>query len=106
MHQVPLQSSDKDYKGSSFNVLLEWETGKTTYEPLDLIARDDPVTCAEYVRRTNLIDNPGWKRFRRYAKNEKKLQRLINQTKLKSYRRDVSGNLVFKLLGHINKQLN
>ena len=29
------------------------------------------------------------KRFRRYAKNEKKLQRLINQTKLKSYRRDV-----------------
>jgi hypothetical protein len=88
-HQGPLQSSDKDYKGSSFNVLVEWETGETTYEPLDLIASDDPVTCAEYARRNNLIDTQGWKRFRRIAKNEKKLQRMINQAKLKSYRRDV-----------------
>jgi hypothetical protein len=87
-HQGPLHSSDTDYKGSAFNVLVEWETGETTYEPLDLIASDDPVTCAEYAKQHDLLDTTGWKRFRRYAKNEKKLNRMINQAKLKSYRRE------------------
>jgi hypothetical protein len=32
-HQGPLRTSDKDYKGSTFNVLVEWETGEPTYEP-------------------------------------------------------------------------
>jgi hypothetical protein len=31
-----------DYKGSTYNVFVAWETGDSTYEPLDLIARDDP----------------------------------------------------------------
>jgi hypothetical protein len=29
-HQRPLRTSDKDYKGSTYNVLVEWETGGTT----------------------------------------------------------------------------
>ena len=87
-HQGPLRPTDKEYKGSMYNVLVEWETGETTYEPLDMIASDDPVTCAEYAMKQNLLDTPGWKRFRRYAKNEKKLNRLINQAKLRSYRRE------------------
>jgi hypothetical protein len=41
-HQGPLCTSDKNYKGSTYNVLVEWETGKTSYEPLDLIAQGDP----------------------------------------------------------------
>jgi len=53
-----------------------------------MIASDDPVTCAEYARTHDLLDTPGWKRFRRLAKNEKKIKRMINQAKLKSYRRD------------------
>jgi hypothetical protein len=28
------------------SVVVEWESGETTYIPLDLIANDDPVTCA------------------------------------------------------------
>ena len=87
-HQGPLRTTDKDYKGSTYNVLVEWESGESTYEPLDLIAGDDPVTCAVYALKSNLLDQTGWKRFRRYAKNEKKMQRMINQAKLRSYRRD------------------
>jgi hypothetical protein len=87
-HQGPLHSSDKDRKGSSYNVLVEWETGEMTYEPLTPIAVDDPVTCAEYAKKNNLLDTDGWKQFRRLAKNEKKLKRMINQAKLKSYRRE------------------
>jgi hypothetical protein len=87
-HQGPLRSSDKDYKGSTYNVLVEWETGESTYEPLDLIGSDDPVTCAEYAIKNDLLETPGWKRFKRYAKNQKKMNRMINQAKLASYRRE------------------
>jgi hypothetical protein len=68
--------------------MVEWETGETTYAPLDLIASDYPVTCAEYAMKHGLLDTPGWKRFNRYAKIRKKMQRMINQAKLQSYRRD------------------
>jgi hypothetical protein len=62
-HQGPLRSSNKDYKGSRYNVLVEWETGETTYEPLDLIASDDPVTCAQYAKQHGPLDTEGWKQF-------------------------------------------
>ena len=85
-HQGPLHSRHKDYKGSSWNVLVEWETGEATYEPLDVIATDDPITCAAYASRNNLLDTPGWKQFRRLAKNDKKMSRMINQSKLRQKR--------------------
>jgi hypothetical protein len=87
-HQGPLRTSDKDYKGSTYNVLVEWESGETTYEPLDMIGKDDPVTCAEYAVRNGLLDTPGWKRFRHLAKNQKKVERLVNQAKLRTFRRE------------------
>ena len=43
-------ASDPDWKGSKYNVQVEWETGEITFEPLSIIAADDPVTCAAYVR--------------------------------------------------------
>ena len=38
-HQGPLESTDPDYKGSKYNVMVEWESGEVTYEPLTLIPR-------------------------------------------------------------------
>jgi hypothetical protein len=58
-HQGPLCTSDEDYKRSTFNVLVEWESGEITYEPLDMIGKDNPVTCAEYAQRMNLLNTPG-----------------------------------------------
>jgi hypothetical protein len=49
-HQGPLLWHDKDYNGSRFNLLVEWENGEITTEPLSVIAADDPVTCAVYAR--------------------------------------------------------
>ena len=43
-HQGPLLESDPDWKGSKYNVQVEWETGEITFEPLSIIAADDPVT--------------------------------------------------------------
>jgi len=88
-HQGPLAPDDRDYKGSTYNVQVKWETGEVTYEPLSLIAKDDPVTCAVYAKRHNLLDTLGWKQFRRLAKRDKVLQRLVNQAKLVSLRSSV-----------------
>jgi hypothetical protein len=62
-HQGPICSSDKDWKGSKYNVLVKWETRETKYEPLKMIATVDPVTCAEYARENDLLNIDGWKQF-------------------------------------------
>jgi hypothetical protein len=70
-----------NYKSSTYNVLVAWETGESTYEPLDFIASDDPITCAEYALKHNLLDAPGWKRFCHYTKTKNTLGRIFNQIK-------------------------
>ena len=84
-HQGPLSPSHPDYKGSSYNVMIEWENGEITSEPLSVIAADDPVTCAVYAKDNGLLEEPGWKRFRSIAKRHKKFVRMVNQAKLRSY---------------------
>ena len=38
-HQGPLAASDPDWKGSKYNVQVEWETGEITYEPLSMMTQ-------------------------------------------------------------------
>ena len=42
-HQGPLESTDPNHKGSKYNVMVEWESGEVTYEPLTIISKDDPI---------------------------------------------------------------
>ena len=85
-HEGPLHQHHPNYKGSKYNVMVEWETGEITSEPLDIIAKDDPVTCAIYAKDNNLLEISGWKRFKGIAKRHKKFIRIINQAKLRSFR--------------------
>jgi hypothetical protein len=66
-------------------LLIEWENGEITKEPLSIIAVEDPVTCTIHARENGLLNQPGWKRFKHIAKNEKKFTRMVNQAKLKSF---------------------
>jgi len=34
--------------------------GEVTFEPLSIIATDDPVICAIYERENNLLERLGW----------------------------------------------
>ena len=86
-HQGPLAASDQDWKGSNYNVQGEWETGEITYEPLSIIAADDPVTCAAYAKENFLLAVEGWYRFRNLAKKDKVLARAIKQSKIRQVRR-------------------
>ena len=67
--------------------MVEWENGELTYEPLELMIKDDPISVAQYASEKNLLELPGWKRLRRYTKNKKKLKRMVKQAKLASQRR-------------------
>ena len=69
-HQGPLSKADPEYKGFRFNALVNWDSGESTYEQLYLIARDDPITCALYGRKNNLLEKPGWERFKRLISQE------------------------------------
>ena len=44
--------------GSQYNVLMEWENGEVTRQPLDELAKDNPVTCATHAKENNLLDEP------------------------------------------------
>ena len=74
-HQGPLESTDPNHKGSKYNVMVEWESGEVTYELLTLISKDDPITCAVYAKKHDLLDTTGWKHLKRYAKTSKRLIR-------------------------------
>ena len=85
-HEGPLKATDPNWKGSKWNVLIEWETGEITFEPLSAIAADDPITCAAYAKEKNLYNLDGWKRFRHLIKKEKQLSRAIKQSKIRQVR--------------------
>ena len=76
----------KRWNGSSWNLKILWDDGTYTWEPRDSIEADDNVTVALYAQKAGLLETPGWKKYAEICKREKKLLRLINQTKLKAYR--------------------
>ena len=85
-HQGPLESIDPDQKRSKYNVMVEWESGEVTYEPLTLISKDDPITCAVYAKKNDLHDTTGWKHLKRYANTSKRLIRAVKQSRIRQVR--------------------
>ena len=72
-HHGPLKKKDPNYNGSLYNEMVEWKTGEITEEPLSIIAQDDPVTCAAYVKEHNLLHLPEWNKVKHIAKHQKTL---------------------------------
>ena len=73
-------ASYPDWIGRKYNVQVEWETGEITYEPLSLIAGDDPVTCAAYAKGNDLHALEGWHRFSSLTKKEEVLKYRVQLT--------------------------
>ena len=86
-HHGPLKPSDPSYKSCLYNVKVLWEDGTETWEPFSGIKSDDPITLATYALENDLLHLPLWKNLRKYTKNKKKYQRLVNQAMMKSERR-------------------
>ena len=80
-YRGPYTSSDPEYLGSSYNLLIEWETGEITWEPLSNIIASDPYTCAIYAKKHDLINTPGWKVLKRHARTARRLTRTLKKSK-------------------------
>ena len=102
-HHGPLKKSDPNYNGSLYNVMVEWDTGEITEEPLSIIPQDDPVTCAAYAKKHNLLHLPEWNKLKHIAQHQKTLTRAINQTKIRQVRRSAT-YLFGYLIPRDNKQ--
>ena len=86
----PFKKNDPAYNGSLYNVMVEWERGEITEEPLSIFAQDDPVTCATHAKKHNLLQLPEWNKLKHIAKHQKTLTRAINQTKIRQVRRSAT----------------
>ena len=60
-------SKEKERKGRQ-DVLVLWDTGEKSWEPLEIIKKDDPVTVANYREERGLLKKPLWKWAARYSK--------------------------------------
>ena len=85
-HQGPLESIEPDQKGSKYNVMVEWESGEVTYEPLTLISKEDPINWAVYAKKHDLQDTTGWNHPKRHAKISKRLIRAVKQSWIRQVR--------------------
>ena len=85
-HKGPYTSSDPEYNGSSYNLLIEWEPGEQTWEPLSNIIASDPYTCAVYAKEHNLLNTPGWKLLQRHARTARRLIRTPKKSKYRQAR--------------------
>ena len=83
-HQGPLNQSHLNYKGSKWNVAVLWKNGEKTDEPLNIIGADSPVACAICADKNNPLDQPGWQRFKKIAKVQKKLVFESNKAKIRN----------------------
>ncbi len=80
-HEGPLRPGDSNYKGSGYNVEVLWNDGSKTWEPVAMMIASDPVTMAVYAKEHELLDTPGWKKLKSYARRAKKLMRMVNANK-------------------------
>ena len=72
--------------GFGYDVKIRWGDGTCQWNDLKLTFDDDPISVALYAQRNNLLNDPGWKKCKPYAKNKKKLARMVNQARLRSNR--------------------
>jgi hypothetical protein len=78
-HQGPLSVRNPQYKGSAWNILVELDVGDPTWEPLNLIAKCDPVSVAMYGEANGLLNKKGWKYLKTHAKNMRNVYRHVRE---------------------------
>jgi hypothetical protein len=83
-HYGPLTTRQSDpkntmkaYKGSTCNILIEWSSGERSWEPLRNVATHLATDLAEYAEHHQLLNEEGWRQFKRKSKRKQKLQRLL-----------------------------
>jgi hypothetical protein len=69
----------------SYQLLVEWASGETTWVNYKIIFDDDLVAVALCAKRNGLLNTPGWKNCKRFIRNSKAPARMANQAKLRNH---------------------
>jgi hypothetical protein len=78
-------NKDPDYKGSMYNLEIDWDNGETSWEPLKTIFRDDPMSVYAHATDNDLLQTDGWKKIGRMKRNVKFMKRMINASKARKH---------------------
>jgi hypothetical protein len=78
-HQGPLSVKDPQYKGSLYNLLIEWDGQEPTWELLSIIVADDKASCIIYGKTNGLLDKKGWKYLKKDAKKLHKVYQRVQE---------------------------
>src|SRR5512147_384035 len=79
-------SKDPKRKGRN-DVLVKWVGyEEPTWEPMEIIKKDDPVNLAKYADEKDLTGTPDWEWAKEYLHNRKKWERLLKQTSKNHFR--------------------
>ena len=70
---------DHRQRSNKNEVKILWEDDTETWEPLSVFAREDPVTCAEYALKNDILHLQGWKQFRRHLQKGKVYLRALHR---------------------------
>lgn len=76
-HQGPYKPNHPNYKGSAWNVLVDWDGYDATWEPRTIIEKTDPIAVAHYAKENNLLKKSGWKKYKRMARSIKKINTML-----------------------------
>jgi len=72
-------TKDPKWRGK-IDVLIKWEGyEEPTWEPMENIKKDDPVTLAGYAKSKGLLEQSLWKWAKPYATQKKKFIRMMRQ---------------------------
>jgi len=75
-------SKDKHRK-RKVDVLFSWDSYEDdSWEPMEVIKKDDPSTLAKYAYDNELTDETVWKWAKRYLKHIKKLKRMVRKLRV------------------------
>jgi hypothetical protein len=72
--------SHRKNKLGKYEVLILWDNESESWEPLNVMAEDDPIMMTRYAKDNDLLEVPGWKRFKRLASHEKKFIRMLKSS--------------------------
>ena len=91
-----VDEDDPEYDNCPYNILVEWTDGQRSWEPANIFRGDTlEWMVGKYAYDNDLLRDKYWKRYKGHAKNEKmkghaknekKMQCLVHQYQLFSYR--------------------
>eukprot|EP00957_Ditylum_brightwellii_P102781 7832712-Ditylum_brightwellii.AAC.2 len=97
VEQNILQEALLTITNGKIEVEVLWDNGKTSWESLAVLSKDDLVTLSGYAKERRLLEQHGWKWAKSIAKDEKKFVRMLKLMKAsKKYQKKSYGKKTYK----------